>query len=115
MRLASSFGGGVGRLRELCGALSGALMALGLARGYDGPETGEVKAAHYALVRRAAAEFRRENGAVLCRELLGPGAEVGGTPAPRTAEFYASRPCLACIRSAAAIAGRLMDERPETT
>ncbi len=69
-RLSSSFGGGLGRLRELCGALSGAELALGLLRGYSDVEDPALKSAHYARVRELAERFRAQNGTILCRELL---------------------------------------------
>ena len=67
LRLSSSFGGGLGRLREVCGALSGIEMALGCLYGYDTPETGETKREHYARVQDLAGRFRREFGSILCR------------------------------------------------
>ena len=70
-RLSCSFGGGIGRLREVCGAVSGAMMVLGLLYGYDGPETGAVKAEHYARVQALAHSFEAQYGSIVCRELLG--------------------------------------------
>lgn len=108
-RLSSSFGGGMGRLREVCGAVSGALMALGAARGYADPQDPEQKAAHYRLVQEFARRFQAENGSIVCRELLkGTGATAGGTPEPRTPDFYKKRPCPQLIRQAAAIAEEML-------
>ena len=110
-RLASSFGGGMGRMREVCGAVSGALMALGYLRGYAQPNDPEAKKAHYALVREFAERFRAKNGSILCRELL---ADVqvtpGGEPEARTPEFYRRRPCAGLISSAGRIADALLAE-----
>ena len=80
-RLASSFGGGLGRLREVCGAVSGAAMVLGMAEGYADPKDAQAKKDHYARVRDFAARFREANGSIVCRELL-----AGGDPhaAPRS-------------------------------
>ena len=103
MKIASSLGGGMGRLREVCGAVSGMFMAAGLSNGYATPEKGRVKAEHYALIRELAEEFRARHGSIVCREILGAGAEIGGNPEARTAEYYARRPCLRCIRDAAEI------------
>ena len=93
LRLASSFGGGVGGMREMCGALSGACMAAGLLFGYDSPDAKEEKAAHYARIRTIADAFRAEFGTILCRDILGLGAHPKPTePQPRTAEYFTSVP-----------------------
>lgn len=103
-RLASSFGGGLGRLRELCGALSGAELALGMLRGYSDVSDPALKSAHYARVRLLAERFRAQNGTYLCRELLKDVQTTpGGEPEPRTPEFYARRPCLRLVGEAAAL------------
>ncbi len=107
LRLASSFGGGVGGMREMCGALSGACMAAGLLFGYDSPDAKEEKAAHYARIRTIADAFRAEFGTILCRDILGLGAHPKPTePQPRTAEYYHKRPCA----DVAAAAARILDE-----
>ena len=107
LRLASSFGGGVGGMREMCGALSGACMAAGLLFGYDSPDAKEEKAAHYARIRTIADAFRAEFGTILCRDILGLGAHPKPTePQPRTAEYYRKRPCAVV----AAAAARILDE-----
>lgn len=112
MRLACPFGGGVGRLREICGACSGMLLAAGALYGYDTPETGEVKSKHYQLVRELCAAFKEQNSSIICREILGKRAEVGGTPEPRTESFYKERPCVKCIRTAAEILEKYLAENP---
>ncbi len=110
-RLASSFGGGLGRLRELCGAVSGAEMALGYLRGYSDPEDPAAKSAHYQRVRALAEAFRAQNGSLLCRELLKDVKTTpGGEPEPRTPEYYASRPCLRLVGEAAAILEGMLRE-----
>ena len=110
-RLASSFGGGLGRLRELCGALSGAELALGMLRGYSDVTDPARKAEHYARVRELAERFRAQNGTILCRELLkGVETTPGGVPEPRTPEFYARRPCLRLVGEAAAILEEMLNE-----
>lgn len=70
-RIASSFGGGMGGMRQVCGAVSGMLMALGLKYGYADPKDRAGKTAQYELVRALADEFKKENGSIICRELLG--------------------------------------------
>lgn len=101
-RLASSFGGGMGRLREVCGALSAAFMIVGLRSGCDDPSDPDAKAAHYARVQALAASFAAQNGSILCRELLrlGEGAD-SPVPSARTAAYYAQRPCEALVACAA--------------
>lgn len=112
MKLSSSFGGGMGRLREVCGACSGIFMAAGLLYGYSGPEEGEIKARHYELIRHLADQFRSEQGSIICREILGKRAQIGGTPEKRTQEYYASRPCARCVRCAAAILDEYIKDHP---
>ena len=110
-RLSSSFGGGMGRLREVCGTVSGALLALGILRGYDDPKDPEQKKAHYALVQEFARRFREKNGTIVCRELLRDVPVIpGDTPEERTPEFYARRPCLRLVGEAAAILDEMLAE-----
>ena len=110
-RMASSFGGGMGRLREVCGTVSGALLALGILRGYDDPADPQAKVAHYKLVQEYARRFRERNGTIVCRELLKDvPVTPGGVPEPRTPEFYARRPCLRLAGEAAAILDELLAE-----
>ena len=104
-KLASSFGGGMGRMREVCGAVSGMLMVAGLLYGYDTPGDDTVKKAHYALVQELSAKFREEVGSIVCREILkNPPSDPN--PTPRTAEFYAQRPCARMV----ILAGQILDE-----
>ncbi len=113
-RLSSSFGGGMGRLREVCGTVSGALMALGTLCGYDDPTVPGAKAAHYRLVQEYARRFREKNGSIVCRELLkNVPVTPGGVPEPRTPEFYARRPCLRLAGEAAEILDDMLKEIKE--
>lgn len=115
MRIASSFGGGIGRLREVCGAMSGALMVLGCLKGYDIPGDQEVKLAHYEQVQDYAARFKKALGveSYNCRDILA-GIDVAnpGTPIPQTrdARFYATRPCLRCVEVAAGVLDEMLGE-----
>lgn len=110
-RLASSFGGGLGRLREVCGTVSGAALVLGIVRGYSDPKDFDAKKRHYALVQEFARRFRERNGSIVCRELLsGLGATTGGEPERRTAAYYTKRPCPALAASAAAILTEMLKE-----
>ncbi|MBR1561014.1 MAG: C_GCAxxG_C_C family protein [Clostridia bacterium] len=106
-RMASSFGGGLARLREVCGTVSGAALVLGLARGYADPKDYAAKRDHYALVQDFARRFKEENGSYICRELLrGVETAPGGVPEERTAEYYKKRPCPELAYRAA----RILDE-----
>lgn len=110
-RLASSFGGGMGRLREVCGTVSAALLVLGLLRGYADPTDPEAKAAHYHRVQEYARRFREKNGSILCRDLLA-GVETAPGPEPeaRTPEYYARRPCPRLAGEAAEILEEMLKE-----
>ena len=103
-KLSSSFGGGLGRMREVCGAVSGAAMVLGLVHGYSDPENYEAKKAHYQLIRDFAQRFREKNGSIICKELLsGTDATVGGDPEKRSETYYKKRPCPELVAQAAEI------------
>lgn len=111
-RMSSSFGGGLGRLRETCGAVSAAALVLGIVYGYDDPEDYEAKKKHYALVRDFAARFREKNRSIICRELLtaaGISPESGGKPEPRSEDFYRKRPCPHLVYDAARILDEMLD------
>ena len=110
-RLASSFGGGMGRLREVCGGVSGALLALGAICGYDDPCDREAKKAHYKLVQPFAGRFKEKNGTIVCRELLkNVPVTPGGVPEERTKEYYSRRPCPLLVRDAAALLDEMLNE-----
>ena len=101
-KMISSFGGGMGRLREVCGAVSGMAAVAGILYGNDSPTDDEAKKNHYALVQQLAEAFRQETGSIICRELLdNPASDP--TPSPRTAQFYADRPCARFVYLAAAV------------
>ena len=109
-RLSSSFGGGMGRMRETCGAVSGMLLVAGLLWGYGTPGDDEAKAAHYRLVQEMTAKFRERTGSLICRELLGnPPSDPN--PTPRTADFYKTRPCAGFVALAAEILDGEIAER----
>lgn len=107
MKLSSSFGGGMGRMREVCGAVSGAFMIVGLKCGYCDPCDKAAKSAHYALIQKIAADFKQQNGSIICRELLeGVGCNgkcQGSVPEDRTAAYYKKRPCAELVYIAAKI------------
>lgn len=104
LRLASSFGGGMGRLREVCGAVSAMFMIAGFLKGYTEPDNDIAKANHYKLIQDLATEFKSKHGTIICRELLGlDGTEFSPVPSARTDEYYKERPCEEFIRCATMI------------
>ncbi len=110
--LSSSFGGGMGRMREVCGAVSGMFMAAGALYGADTLDQTK-KAEHYARIRELADAFRAQTGTIICRELLElPEGERGGDPAVRTKEYYAKRPCAELVYIAAEILENYIENNP---
>lgn len=106
LKISLPFGGGIGRLRETCGAVSGMLMALGLKYADTAP-TAQAKADVYARVQELVRRFKEENGSVICRELLGLSKPEGTpVPAPRTEQYYKTRPCADKV----ACAARLLEQ-----
>lgn len=102
--LSSSFGGGMGRLREVCGSVSGMFLVAGLLYGYTKPGAREEKAEHYARIQELAKKFEEKNGSIVCRTLLGLSVQrEDPTPMERTAEYYKKRPCKQLIGDAAEI------------
>lgn len=110
-RTASAFGGGMGRLREVCGAVSGMYLVLGHLYGYDIPGDDRIKMELYAQVQELAAKFRELNGSIVCREIL-KNPPTDPTPCPRTAEYYAKRPCARMVKSAADLMDAFIAEHP---
>ena len=110
-KMASAFGGGMGRMREVCGAVSGMLMVLSYVYGYDTPGDDISKKRLYGQVQALAAAFRAENGSIICREILkNPPSDPN--PTPRTAEIYAKRPCAKMVMTAARLLEQFMEENP---
>ena len=106
LRLSAPFGGGMGRMREVCGGVSGMFMAIGLFFGYDEPDGVQAKKELYSYVRALADKFKESEGSIICREILKlqKDAPMSPTPDARTAEYYAKRPCLRVVESADALA-----------
>lgn len=113
MRLTSSFGGGMGRMREVCGTFSALLMVIGIKLGYDEPKAFDKKSEHYKLVQEAAEMFRSKHGSIICRELLGLNLKSGETdnyvPEHRTETYYKKRPCVNIVGDAAEIAEYILN------
>ena len=110
-KLASTFGGGMGRMREVCGAVSAMFMVEGLTRGYSDPKAKEEKSAVYARVRDLADRFREKNHSIICRELLiDTETTPGGEPEARTKEYYERRPCGCYVEDAAYLIAEVLSE-----
>lgn len=113
IRMVSSLGGGMGRLREVCGTVSGMFLVLGYFYGYNTPGDYEGKKTLYERVQEVARRFREANGSIVCRELLGlAGQDHSPVPELRTAEYYKKRPCPELAACAAKILEEYMDENP---
>jgi len=115
LRVSASFGGGIGRMREVCGAANGMFLVAGMLTGSIEGKDQLAKKNNYEVVQRLAAEFKKENGgSYICRELLGLNKDgkktvLGDTtPEARTEEYYKKRPCLKTIQGAAAIVERML-------
>lgn len=112
LKIASSFGGGVGRLREVCGAVSGMCIVAGALYGYTDTTSKDEKAEHYKLIQQFAKEFEKRNGSIICKVLTG--IEKGShIPTDRTPQFYKKRPCSALVFDAAEILETCIKERNE--
>ena len=104
LKLTSPFGGGMGRLRETCGAVSGCFIILGLLYGYDEPESGQLKAQLYERVQKIGLDFESNQGSLECRQLLNlKEKHSSSVPSERTKDFYDNRPCLRLVSYAAEI------------
>ena len=117
LRLSASFGGGMGRMRLVCGAASGMFMLAGLHNGSSTPHDNEGKMANYAFVQQLAGEFKNTYGSLICAELLGLAhkgscsvqLDLDPRPADRTPEYYEKRPCPEMIAQAVRIYLRNID------
>ena len=104
LKIASPFGGGMGRLREVCGSVSGMFLVLGFIKGYNEPGDYEGKKELYEHIQELARRYEEANGSIICRDLLGLSVpKEDAAPEQRTAEYYKKRPCAAKIGSAAEI------------
>ena len=110
-RMASCFGGGMGRMREVCGAVSGMLMVAGILYGYDDPKATKEKRELYAQVQAMAGRFREELGSIVCRDLL-KNPPTDPNPTPRTEQFYKDRPCARMVATAARIMDEFIESHP---
>ena len=104
LKISSSFGGGMGRLREVCGAVSGMFIVAGMLDGYSNPLDRVAKTEHYRLIQSLAMNFKDENRSIICRELLGLSVDrQSHIPEERNEEYYKKRPCAELVEHAAKI------------
>jgi C_GCAxxG_C_C family probable redox protein len=110
LKLSAGFGGGVGRLREVCGAVSGMTMIAGLETGTAKKMDDEGKKYNYEVVQKLAEEFKNLSGSIICRELLNLDADAPTEPVPqkRTKEYYNTRPCRQLVQDAAEIIEKVL-------
>lgn len=115
LRMSASFGGGIGRMRETCGAACGMFLLAGLETGATEAADRQGKAANYAVVQELAAEFKRRNGSLICRELLGlkKSVAVSTQPEERNSQYYAKRPCARMVEEAAKIWVEYLKNHPK--
>lgn len=106
-QLSAPFGGGMGRLREVCGAVTGAFLILGMEHPATDPNDKPSKAANYAAVQRIALQFKDKMGSYMCADLLKIGRHPQDpNPEDRNSEYYAKRPCAYCVAVAAEMLGK---------
>ena len=113
LKMAASFGGGIGRMRQTCGAACGLFMLAGLETGCTDGKDKDGKEANYRVVQELAEEFKKRNGSLICAELLGLAktAPTPATPEARTAEYYKKRPCVKMVEEAARIFAEYLQEK----
>lgn len=113
VKMVSSFGGGMGRLREVCGTVSGMFFVAGVLYGYDEPKDFEGKKELYARIQKLAGLFQKKTGSIVCRELLGlEGKDSSPVPSQRTKEYYEKRPCPEMAKLAGDILEEYIKEHP---
>lgn len=113
LKLSSSFGGGMGRLREVCGSVSGMFLTAGILYGYDSPADRTAKTEHYRRIQELAQSFEKLNGSIVCRELLGLDQKKESyVPEERTKDYYKKRPCVQIVGCAAYIMEEYINSHP---
>lgn len=111
-KVSSSFGGGLGRMREVCGSVSGGAMVLGMLYGGYAPGDLESKKAHYHIIQDFCGRFIAEHGSIICRELLeGKIVKPGNDPEARTPEYYQKRPCSELVWFSAKTVAEIIAEK----
>ena len=116
VRMSASFGGGIGRMRETCGAACGLFLIAGLETGATEATDREGKAANYAVVQELAAEFKKRNGSLICGELLGLKKKepISTVPEERNTQYYSKRPCAKMVEEAARIWVEYLEKHPKS-
>ncbi len=110
--IASGFGGGMGRMREVCGAVSGMFIVYNMLNGYFDPTGNEGKMQNYADIQKLASDFKAENGSIICKELLGLSKPEGThIPEKRTDEYYKKRPCGDIVKNATEILEEFLNNK----
>lgn len=112
LKISEPFGGGMGRMREVCGTVTGMFMVLGLAMGNSDAKDGSTKKNVYKSVQELAEKFKQDNGSIICRELLGlqKANKESYVPSERTTEYYKKRPCPELCKYAADILEEYLEE-----
>jgi C_GCAxxG_C_C family probable redox protein len=111
LKLSSPLGGGIGRMREVCGAVSAMALLAGLKEGNTNPANEEGKERIYLLTREMAEKFKEKHNTIICRELLGmEGMEKSAKPSERTQQYYQERPCTGLVATAARIVEEMLLE-----
>ena len=111
LKIASPFGGGMGRLREVCGSVSGMFMVFGFLKGYNDPSNYDEKKELYAHIQELGRRFEQDNGSLVCRELLGLNTKHdNSTPEKRTEAYYKKRPCAELVGCATEILENYLNE-----
>lgn len=112
IRMTAAFGGGMGRLREVCGAVSGMFLAASFKYASTDSNDAAAKKELYSIIQTLAATFKEENGSIICRELLSlPDGADSPTPEKRTQNYYKKRPCAALCADAARILAEFNENR----
>ena len=94
LKISSAFGGGIGRLREVCGVISGIAFVIGSVYGFSDLDDADAKTNLYKIIQELANKFKQKNKSIICRELIGEeGKPISYIPATRTKEYYETRPC----------------------
>lgn len=113
IKISSSFGAGMGRLRETCGTVTGSFMILGLKYGYTDPKDIKSKTQHYKLIQLYAQKYKDIYGTINCFELLKrPKGADNPQPDKRDEQYYKIRPCVALVRGAAQLLDSFLKENP---
>lgn len=111
LKIASPFGGGMGKLREVCGSVSGMFMVFGYIKGYNEPGDYEGKKELYEHIQELARRYEEANGSIVCRDLLGLNVQrEKAIPEKRTEEYYKKRPCAELVGSATEILENYLKE-----